>query len=200
MSKQTTERVEEPFETETETETETIFELEIPVYVEVEISSQIRDNAFSPPPSDDPVAAFVSANMHCIIHIAGWLWYWWTILRQIWLLHSMYALYALSCIVMSANNLIQEADPTRGYVSYVNTSIARDTGLISASGGSAYFGVDNINQAWGSGRRSVRLTSHQAYNHGLFILDLAHMPGSVCGTWPALWVIYPGLNPSWCLN
>lgn len=71
MSKQTTERVEEPFETETETETETIFELEIPVYVEVEISSQIRDNAFSPPPSDDPVAAFVSANMHCIIHIAG---------------------------------------------------------------------------------------------------------------------------------
>jgi len=69
MSKQTTERVEEP--SDTEPESETIFEIDIPVYIEVDISSQIRDNAVSPPPSDDPVAAFVSANMHCFIHIEG---------------------------------------------------------------------------------------------------------------------------------
>jgi hypothetical protein len=66
MSKPTTERVEEP--SGTETETESVFELDIPVYVEVDISSQIRDNAISSPPSADPVAAFVSANMHCFIH------------------------------------------------------------------------------------------------------------------------------------
>ncbi|KAJ5999287.1 hypothetical protein N7451_007097 [Penicillium sp. IBT 35674x] len=82
-----------------------------------------------------------------------------------------------------------EADPTRGYVSYVNRSTAKETGLISASGGSVYLGVDNKNPAWSLGRRSVRLTSHQAYNHGLVILDLAHMPGTVCGTWPAFWMI-----------
>lgn len=87
---------------------------------------------------------------------------------------------------MSTDSIIQEADPTRGYVSYVNRSTAKNTGLISASGGSVYLGVDNKNPAWGSGRRSVRVTSNQAYNHGLVILDLAHMPGTVCGTWPAL--------------
>jgi len=87
---------------------------------------------------------------------------------------------------MSTKEIIQQTDPTRGYVSYVDSSTARDTGLISASGGSVYIGVDTRNPAWGAGRRSVRLTSHQAYNHGLVILDLAHMPGSVCGTWPAL--------------
>lgn len=71
MSKQTIERVEEPLESESETDTDTVFEIDIPVYVEVDISSQIRDNAISPPPSDDPVAGLVSANMHCFIHIEG---------------------------------------------------------------------------------------------------------------------------------
>jgi hypothetical protein len=103
------------------------------------------------------------------------------------LIFSRYAtLHLISFIVMRTNIIIQNADPTRGYVSFVDRSIAKSSGLISASGGSVYFGVDTRNPAWGSGRRSVRLTSHQAYNHGLVILDLAHMPGSVCGTWPAL--------------
>lgn len=31
----------------------------------------------------------------------------------------------------------------------------------------------------------MRITSNRSYNHGLFILDLAHMPGGICGTWPA---------------
>ncbi|KAJ6115198.1 concanavalin A-like lectin/glucanase domain-containing protein [Penicillium sp. IBT 16267x] len=86
-------------------------------------------------------------------------------------------------------NFFTEADPTRGYVSYVDRLTAKNTGLISASGGSVYLGVDTRNPAWDSGRRSVRLTSNQAYNHGLVILDLAHMPGAVCGTWPAFWMI-----------
>ena len=49
-------------------------------------------------------------------------------------------------------------------------------------------GVDHTNIATGSGRASVRLTSQKSYNHGLVILDLAHMPGGICGTWPALYV------------
>jgi hypothetical protein len=39
------------------------------------------------------------------------------------------------------------------------------------------------------GRPSVRIESKQFYNHGLFIADLAHMPASVCGTWPAFWTV-----------
>lgn len=37
----------------------------------------------------------------------------------------------------------------------------------------------------GRGRSSVRISSQKSWTHGLFIGDLAHMPGSICGTWPA---------------
>jgi hypothetical protein len=30
------------------------------------------------------------------------------------------------------------------------------------------------------------VSSKKTYNHGLFVLDLTHMPGEICGTWPAL--------------
>lgn len=77
-------------------------------------------------------------------------------------------------------------------MTFVDKSTAQSGGLIAAeSDGSTYIGVDKTNVASGSGRQSVRLTSTASYTHGLFILDLAHMPGSVCGTWPALYVIYP---------
>ncbi|KAL6235639.1 hypothetical protein BDW75DRAFT_250711 [Aspergillus navahoensis] len=64
------------------------------------------------------------------------------------------------------------------------------TGLIS-TGSSVYMGVDHTNIA-SSGRQSVRLSSTQTYHHGLFIIDLAHMPTG-CGTWPAFWI----LGPDW---
>ncbi|QKX57640.1 uncharacterized protein TRUGW13939_04758 [Talaromyces rugulosus] len=81
-------------------------------------------------------------------------------------------------------------DPTNGYVTFVDKSTAQSGGLIAAeSDGSTYIGVDKTNVASGSGRKSVRLTSTASYTHGLFILDLAHMPGSVCGTWPAFWTV-----------
>ena len=80
----------------------------------------------------------------------------------------------------------KSTDPTSGYVSYVDKSTASTNGLISTSGGSVYIGVDHTNTASSPGRQSVRLTSTSTYNHGLVILDLEHMPGSVCGTWPAL--------------
>jgi hypothetical protein len=81
-----------------------------------------------------------------------------------------------------------DADPTDGYVSYVDQSTASSNGLISSSGGSVYIGVDHTNTA-SSARQSVRLQSTKTYTHGLVILDLAHMPGSICGTWPAFWMV-----------
>lgn len=50
-------------------------------------------------------------------------------------------------------------------------------------------GVDHSNVASGRGRNSVRVSSKKAYNHGLIILDLYHMPGGQCGTWPAFWLL-----------
>jgi len=70
-------------------------------------------------------------------------------------------------------------------VDYVNRSTATNNGLVSTSGGSVYIGVDHSHTTT-SGRQSVRLGSNKTYTHGLVILDLEHMPGSVCGTWPAL--------------
>ncbi|RDW79847.1 hypothetical protein BP6252_04485 [Coleophoma cylindrospora] len=56
----------------------------------------------------------------------------------------------------------------------------------------SYFGVDSVTDLTNSnarGRASVRLQSNNIYNHGLFIADIAHMPASVCGTWPAFWTV-----------
>jgi hypothetical protein len=47
----------------------------------------------------------------------------------------------------------------------------------------------------GPGRPAVRLISDNTYTHGLFVLDLSHMPYG-CGTWPAFWL----LGPDWPTN
>jgi hypothetical protein len=81
------------------------------------------------------------------------------------------------------------ADPTHGYVTFVNQSVAQSGGLISASSNTApvYMGADHTHVASGSGRQSVRITSKKAYNGALVLLDLTHMPTG-CGTWPAFWM------------
>lgn len=69
---------------------------------------------------------------------------------------------------------------------YVSREDASKAGLISTSNSSVYMGVDYRNISSQTGRQSVRLQSTRKYTSGLVILDLAHMPGSICGTWPAL--------------
>ena len=86
-----------------------------------------------------------------------------------------------------------DTDPTHGFVNYVDQATAQSSGLASTSSNGVYMGVDYTNQA-PDGRSSVRLTSNKSYNSGsLVILDLQHMPGGVCGTWPAFWTV----GPSW---
>ncbi|KAL8899340.1 MAG: hypothetical protein Q9207_006252 [Kuettlingeria erythrocarpa] len=82
-------------------------------------------------------------------------------------------------------------DPTHGYVNYVDQATASSQGLFHVSNGQATFGVDHTNIASGRGRTSIRLTSKAQYTHALVVLDLAHMPGSICGTWPAFWMTGP---------
>lgn len=81
------------------------------------------------------------------------------------------------------------SDPTHGFVKYIDQTTAQNTGLIHNDASSVYIGVDNTNVT-PNGRPSVRITSKKSYNHGLFILDLAHMPFG-CGTWPAFWTVGP---------
>lgn len=86
------------------------------------------------------------------------------------------------------------SDPTNGFVTYANQSYAESSGLIEVTeSGSFYMGVDYKTKLSpnGPGRDSVRIESKEYYDEGLYIIDLQHMPGSVCGTWPAFWSVGP---------
>ncbi|PRP77622.1 putative endo-1,3(4)-beta-glucanase [Planoprotostelium fungivorum] len=86
-------------------------------------------------------------------------------------------------------NFFTAGDPTHGFVQFVDRNTATNSSLVSVNGkGQAYMGVDVTNIA-NNGRRAIRLESKNQYREGLYILDLAHMPGSVCGTWPAFWTV-----------
>ncbi|KIV93419.1 hypothetical protein PV10_04632 [Exophiala mesophila] len=91
-------------------------------------------------------------------------------------------------------NFFTDDDPTNGYVDYVDEATAVSSGLLSTLvNGSVFLGVDSTNPGTGRGRPSVRIESKKNYNNGgLFIIDLAHMPGGQCGSWPAYWLIGPG--------
>ncbi|KAK5073328.1 hypothetical protein LTR24_010349 [Lithohypha guttulata] len=86
-------------------------------------------------------------------------------------------------------NFFSGNDPTNGYVNYVDYNTAQSSGLYNDNNNQVYIGVDHNNTATGRGRDSVRIESKASYQHGLIIVDLAHMPGSVCGTWPAFWLL-----------
>lgn len=92
-------------------------------------------------------------------------------------------------------------DPTSGFVTYVSQAVAVREKLINVFpastlflNSSVYIGVDHtavLNASattLGSGRASIRLESKKTYKTGsLIIADFAHMPGGICGTWPAFW-------------
>ncbi|KAH7108901.1 concanavalin A-like lectin/glucanase domain-containing protein [Dactylonectria macrodidyma] len=84
-----------------------------------------------------------------------------------------------------------EEDPTHGFVEYVDFQTANGEGLVGYRDGAIYMGVDTTTVNPGNGRKSVRVTSQASFTHGLFIADIAHMPGSICGVWPAMWLFGP---------
>jgi hypothetical protein len=103
------------------------------------------------------------------------------------------ATYGLVATYDSSNffsdfNFFTGTDPTDGYVSYQSQSAAQSAGLIRTTNAQVYMGVDYTTVNPSAGRASVRVTSKAAYTHGLFIADIAHMPGSICGVWPAFWL------------
>lgn len=84
------------------------------------------------------------------------------------------------------------SDPTNGFVNYLDQGSAEDAGLIKfTDSGSVYLGVDHKNKvaSGARGRDSVRIGSKKYYEKSLIVADIAHMPGSACGTWPAFWSV-----------
>lgn len=85
------------------------------------------------------------------------------------------------------------ADPTNGFVQYISQSVAENDDLVRYENNQIYIGVDYTTQNPIGGRNSVRVSSSQTYTKGLFIADIEHMPGGICGTWPAFW----SFGPNW---
>lgn len=81
-------------------------------------------------------------------------------------------------------------DPTDGFVAYQDYASANNSKLISSSTTNIQMKVDSSNVT-PSGRPSVRITSNKSYQSGLVIVDIEHMPGGICGTWPAFWLVGP---------
>lgn len=82
-------------------------------------------------------------------------------------------------------------DPSSGFVEYVDAATAKEKSLSGIRDGQVYLGVDSITENTTKGRQSVRVKSTDAYTTGLFIADIAHMPGNSCGIWPAYWTTGP---------
>ena len=88
-------------------------------------------------------------------------------------------------------DFFSERDPTNGFVEYVDGATAAYSRLAGFAGGGVFMGVDDKTYRPANGRKSVRLESKKRFTHGLFINDVAHMPGSICGVWPAYWMFGP---------
>ncbi|KAJ7596767.1 glycoside hydrolase family 16 protein [Mycena floridula] len=85
-----------------------------------------------------------------------------------------------------------DPDPTHGTVDYIDESDARSAGLLEVnSDGNAIMRVETTPTV-ANNRKSIRITTKDSYNGGLFILDAVHMPTG-CAVWPAFW----SNGPNW---
>ena len=97
----------------------------------------------------------------------------------------------------SSFDFFTDQDPTSGFVQYKSQSDAVAAKLIGTSpqaNNAIYMGVDSTTSN-PAGRASVRIASKKTYDKGLFIADIAHMPGGICGVWPAFWMLGSGTWP-----
>jgi hypothetical protein len=80
-------------------------------------------------------------------------------------------------------------DYTHGFVNYRDRGNAETMGLAKIVNNAIYLGADSATQVAPGGtfgRSSVRVESNNQYRYGVFIYDIAHVPGRACGIWPAM--------------
>ncbi|KAH7370519.1 concanavalin A-like lectin/glucanase domain-containing protein [Rhexocercosporidium sp. MPI-PUGE-AT-0058] len=94
-------------------------------------------------------------------------------------------------------DFFSDKDPTEGFVGYSTAATANISSLAGYVDNAVFLGVDSttVNPP-PPGRKSVRVSSKKTYTHGLIIADIAHMPDSICGSWPAFWTV----GSTWPIN
>ncbi|KAL2408930.1 putative endo-1,3(4)-beta-glucanase [Exophiala dermatitidis] len=91
-----------------------------------------------------------------------------------------------------------DRDPTNGFVKYVDLETANQTGLAGFASSDSFDNAIYLGVDWWSlnvtpdGRPSTRVESKDTFNHSLWIADIKHMPGGICGSWPAYWLLGEG--------
>ncbi len=81
-------------------------------------------------------------------------------------------------------------DPTHGRVKYLGRDDAEQQNLTYVDAdGQFILAVDTTPYVLG-GRPSVRITSSQTYEDGIFVLNITHFPVG-CSVWPAFWMVAP---------
>ncbi|KAK6085904.1 mixed-linked glucanase [Seiridium cupressi] len=95
--------------------------------------------------------------------------------------------------LLDAFTFFDAPDPSNGFVNYQDYTSAVASGLVSVNAkNQVKLGVDSNNTYdinTDIGRPSVRLTSNEVFNGGLFIADFNRVPASTCGSWPAFWAV-----------
>ncbi|KAG9665132.1 glycoside hydrolase family 16 protein, partial [Aureobasidium melanogenum] len=86
-----------------------------------------------------------------------------------------------------------KADPSSGNVVYLSSAQAAYSNLTYAGENSAILRVDDTSTGI-TDRNSIRITSKNQWNSGLFVFDVIHSPYG-CGTWPAVWLSDPNNWP-----
>lgn len=86
-----------------------------------------------------------------------------------------------------------KADPSSGNVVYLSSAQAAYSNLTYAGENSAILRVDDTSTGI-TDRNSIRITSKNQWNNGLFVFDVIHSPYG-CGTWPAVWLSDPNNWP-----
>ncbi|KAG2162837.1 hypothetical protein VTO58DRAFT_110304 [Aureobasidium pullulans] len=91
-------------------------------------------------------------------------------------------------------NYYTDADPSNGAVVYLSEESATWSNLTYAGESSAILRVDSTSSGI-TNRNSVRITSKNQWDTGLFVFDVIHSPYG-CGTWPAVWLSDPDNWPT----
>ncbi|KAK6343259.1 hypothetical protein TWF730_010855 [Orbilia blumenaviensis] len=78
-------------------------------------------------------------------------------------------------------------EATHGFTNYVTREGAEWSNLTYATPSQAIIRVLPKDVTGTAGRPTVKILSRRRYTHGLFILDIVHVPHG-CGTWPAIWL------------
>lgn len=86
-----------------------------------------------------------------------------------------------------------KTDPSSGNVVYLSADQAAYSNLTYAGENSAILRVDDTSTGI-TDRNSIRVTSKNQWDTGLFVFDVIHSPYG-CGTWPAVWLSDPNNWP-----